>query len=223
VENPVHSYTADGLYSVSLSVANSACQNNSVVKPNYITAGSKPKILANFVVSPISGNTPLTVKCTDKSVGNPSMLIYNFGDGVNISGLNPIHTYRLPGVYTISQSILKYNSTSNSFISSIETKKNVITVFQINPIQPIARFTASPITGNAPLTVTFFDKSTANPIFYNYNFGDGFNVTEPNPVHTYNVPGVYTVTLQIFQYDSTTGSMVSNSCIQTGLIIVNGT
>ena len=95
-ENPVHTYSAPGVYTVSLSETNSACQNNSMVKPGYITVGPKPSFLADFTVSPVSGNPPLTVKCTDKSVGNPTRYTYNFGDGVNVTGPNPSHTYRFP-------------------------------------------------------------------------------------------------------------------------------
>ena len=59
-----------------------------------------------------------------------------------------------------------------------------------------ANFNASPVTGTAPLTVTFTNTSQpANGITsYLWNFGDGVTSTITNPVKTY-APGYYTVTL----------------------------
>lgn len=56
-------------------------------------------------------------------------------------------------------------------------------------------FSASPTSGNAPLKVAFTDNSTGSPTSWNWDFGDGTNSTEENPVHTYNSSGQYTVTL----------------------------
>lgn len=221
--NPVHIYTSDGIYNVSLRAANSACQNNSVVKTNYITVGSAPKppFQADFSVSPVYGIVPLAVKCTDKSTGNPSMIAYDFGDGSTAMGPNATHTYRFPGVYTITQTITKYNVTTNSIMSSVAIKRDAITVFKVYPLPPLAGFTASPVTGIAPLTVSFTDTSLANPVLYNYDFGDGVNSTSKNPVHIYRYPGTYTVTLTIFERNPGTGEIMSDSSVRTGLIVVN--
>ncbi|MEI7434740.1 MAG: PQQ-binding-like beta-propeller repeat protein [Methanomicrobiales archaeon] len=223
--DPVHTYTADGVYTVSLHVSNSACQNNTVEKIGYITAGTvpKPPLFADFTVSPVYGSAPLTVKCNDKSIGNPGMIAYDFGDGGLAMGPNPTHTYRLPGAYTITQTITKYNTTTNTVMSSVATKPDAITVFKAIPLPPFARFTASPVTGPAPLTVTFTDQSMASPIMYTYDFGDGINSTSRNPVHTYRFPGVYNVSLLVVEYNAGTGSMLSDSYVRNGLIVVNGT
>ncbi|MEI6842501.1 MAG: PKD domain-containing protein, partial [Methanomicrobiales archaeon] len=67
------------------------------------------------------------------------------------------------------------------------------------------------------------DQSTGNPTFYMYDFGDGTNTLEPNPVHTYRYPGTYTVTLSVRKSDGNTGTILSNSSIQKDLIVVNST
>jgi len=182
---------------------------------------TKPSFYADFSVSPTSGTAPLTVKCTDKSIGKPSMLVYDFGDGTNVTGPNPVHTYKVPGAYTITLSITKYNTTSNSIMSSAMTKTNVITVNRVPFVIPVAKFTASPVSGIAPLTVTFTDQSTGSPKYLNYDFGDGVNMTGPNPVHTYRFKGVYNVTLTVLKNDANNGSIVSNSSVQKGLIVVS--
>ena len=220
--NPVHIYNTSGVYTVSLFETNSACQNKSMVKPNYITVGTKSPLFADFTVSPVSGKAPLTVKCTDQSVGNPTRYYYDFGDGVNVTGPNPSHTYRFPGTFTITLTITKSDKATGSVISSSTTKTNVITVGTVPFVPPEAQFTASPIRGPAPLTVTFNDQSSGNPTFYNYDFGDGVNMTGSNPVHTYRYPGNYTVTLTVMKNDASSGTMVANSSIRTDYIVALG-
>ena len=69
-------------------------------------------------------------------------------------------------------------------------------------VAPVSSFTASPVSGDAPLTVTFTDTSTNIPDSWNWNFGswsaaDGGLSTQLNPVHTYDSPGTYVVTLTV--------------------------
>ena len=222
-EDPGHIYTSGGTYDVTLTVG-SVAGSSTVKKSNFISVNQSPgPFLANFTVSPTNGMAPMTVECTDKSIGNPTTLVYNFGDGTNVTGPNPTHTYRFPGVYTISLSIMKYDTTTNSLIGSTATKPNVITVNKVPVVPLVAKFAASPVNGTAPLKVSFTDQSTGSPTFLNYDFGDGINATGPNPIHTYRFQGAYTVTLSIFRFDSNSGSMLGNTSVQRNCIAVKGT
>jgi PKD repeat protein len=60
---------------------------------------------------------------------------------------------------------------------------------------PIADFTATPLSGTAPLTVHFTDTSTRSPSRWTWLFGDGTSSTLRNPVHNYSTPGTYDVSL----------------------------
>ncbi|WP_424356685.1 DUF2341 domain-containing protein [Methanocella sp. MCL-LM] len=65
-------------------------------------------------------------------------------------------------------------------------------------IIPTASFTASPVSGQNPLSVTFTDASTGNSLSgWSWNFGDGQTSTERNPTHVYQNAGAYTVTLTV--------------------------
>jgi PKD repeat protein len=69
-----------------------------------------------------------------------------------------------------------------------------------NPLQSyIARFSATPLIGVAPLTVQFNDQSVGNMTGWAWDFNkDGtIDSTEQNPAYTYNDSGVYTVKLTI--------------------------
>jgi hypothetical protein len=60
---------------------------------------------------------------------------------------------------------------------------------------PQANFTASPLAGNAPLSVQFTDLSTNDPTSWTWDFGDGTSGYDQNPLHTYTTVGIFTVTL----------------------------
>jgi len=62
-------------------------------------------------------------------------------------------------------------------------------------IEPVAAFTGSPLTGTAPLEVTFTNTSTGEGNKYKWDFGDGGTSTTKNPKHTYATAGTYTVKL----------------------------
>lgn len=60
---------------------------------------------------------------------------------------------------------------------------------------PAAAFNATPVSGTAPLAVTFADTSTGSPTSWSWNFGDGTTSTAQNPSHTYTAAGTFTATL----------------------------
>jgi PKD repeat protein/nitrous oxidase accessory protein NosD len=226
-KNPVHTYRYPGTYTITHTItkynsATNSMMNSSMIQRNIINVNAGPEVLlvADFIVSPTNGMVPLTVQCTDKSVGNPTRIIYNFGDDASVTGPNPSHTYRFPGTYTITQTITKYNATSGQMMNSSMVKRNVINVTAVPPVPLVAKFTASPVNGTAPLKVTFHDESAGNPAMINFDFGDGMNVTGANPVHTYRVPGVYNVTETIFRADPATGGTLSNSSVKLDFVTV---
>lgn len=68
-----------------------------------------------------------------------------------------------------------------------------------------ANFSATPVTGVAPLVVNFSDKSTPGKTAianWYWNFGDAETGTDQNPLHTYASVGQYTVTLRVLNANS---------------------
>jgi PKD repeat protein len=63
-----------------------------------------------------------------------------------------------------------------------------------------ALFNASPLTGDAPLAVTFTDLSTGSPTSYAWDFQDDGIIDSTSPTgntFTYTIPGTYTVRLTV--------------------------
>jgi PKD repeat protein/photosystem II stability/assembly factor-like uncharacterized protein len=144
---------------------------------------------AAFTAFPLSGSAPLTVTFTDQSIGSITAWSWSFGDGGTSTAHNPSHTYIAAGAYTVSLTV------SGPYGSDAETKAAFITVNP--PAPPNAAFTAAPLSGRAPLTVTFTDQSTGNITAWSWGFGDGGTSTAQNPSHTYTTAGVYTVSLTV--------------------------
>jgi YVTN family beta-propeller protein len=184
--NPMHTYSTASNYTVVLTVSN---VNGTDAKSSYITVSDGVNVPdAAFTASQTLGNAPLNVSFNDKSTGSPTSWIWYFGDGTNSTLQNPVYKFSKSGLYSVAL------TASNAAGSSSVTKFSYITVSNgVNA--PDAAFTASQTSGNAPLNVSFNDKSTGSPTSWKWYFGDSTNSTQQNPVHTFSKLGLYTVTL----------------------------
>ncbi len=208
-KNPVHIYKKSGKYSVTL-ILNETGNSSTVTKSSYIIASNGYEApVAAFSASPASGKAPHTVTFTDQSTGSPTSWKWNFGDGAYSTGKNPVHTYSKPGLYSVTL------TASNEDGSNRLTKSSHIIVSSILNA-PATNFSASPTSGKVPLAVGFTDQSTGSPTSWKWNFGDGSNSTDKNPVHTYNKSGLYSVTL------TASNEKGSNALTKSGYIAVSG-
>jgi PKD repeat protein len=83
-------------------------------------------------------------------------------------------------------------------------------------VPPVAQFSATPLSGTAPLPVTFTDLSSNYPTSWIWDFGDGSTSTAQNPTHTYLEPGTYEVSLTV------TNEAASNTHTKPGYINAYG-
>ena len=120
-QNPLHEYTADGDYTVTLTVTNT-CGADTETKVDYIHAGSCLVPEADFTADYTSGSEPLTVSFTDQSTNNPNSWNWDFGDGATSTEQNPVHEYTSIGTYTVSL------TATNDCGSDTEIKEDYITV-----------------------------------------------------------------------------------------------
>lgn len=154
-----------------------------------------------FNASQRYGERPLTVSFSSiQSLGSPTSWYWQFGDGITNTTRNPVHTYEIPGIYTVTLRAL------NNQTGGYAVWNNYITVTDGVVPQPtptlvpgkiITQFSAYPTSGNAPLTVDFKDKSSGNPVSWDWDFGDGSHSTLQNPSHVYTTAGSYPVMLSL--------------------------
>ncbi|MEO2161587.1 MAG: PKD domain-containing protein, partial [bacterium] len=99
-QNPSHTYSVAGTYTVALTVTG-AGGTDTATKVGYITVNEPPPT-ADFSGTPTSGDAPLVVAFSDASTGNVISWSWAFGDGGSSSSQNPSHTYLAAGTYTVS-------------------------------------------------------------------------------------------------------------------------
>jgi PKD repeat protein len=124
---------------------------------------------------------------------------------------NKTYTALTPGNYTIAVKAIDW-------LNNMELSTASILIY-VQATAPLADFTANPVNGVAPLSVSFTDASTPGiwPIASReWNFGDNSPVsTLQNPSHVYASRGVYTVSLTVRDAYNT-----SNSRTYTNMITV---
>ena len=189
--DPVHIYTSAGLFTVNLTVNNSA-GNDAKVSPGYINA-TKTKLppIANFTVNNTIGSVPLTLQFTDTSTISPDTWHWIFGDGGTSELRDPIHTYSTAGHFTVSLTVSNLNGEDTRVFSSYINASEKPT--------PTADFTFTPSITNVSQNISFISEVNGpdlGPLLW--NFGDGTpSIDTINPVHQYKIPGRYNVTLTV--------------------------
>ncbi|MBT5737207.1 MAG: PKD domain-containing protein [Planctomycetes bacterium] len=191
-QNPSHTYTSAGTYSVTLTAtgpggSDTASCSSCIV----VTDPPPPPPVAGFTPDSAGGETPIAVSFSNSSTGDITGYSWNFGDGGSSTAVNPSHTYTSAGTYTV---ILTATGPGGS---DTATCTSCIVVTDPPPPPPVAGFTPGSAGGEAPVTVSFSNSSTGDISGYAWDFGDGGNSTAQNPSHTYTTAGTYSVTLTV--------------------------
>lgn len=138
---------------------------------------------------------------------DPLTYTWNFGDGTTGSGPTPTHVYTSKGTFTAS---LVVNDGIRDSLAATAT----VLVPNHAPVVDAG----GPYNGNAGVSLQFDASGTSDldgdSLSYYWNFGDGYTGYGVTPIHSYNVPGEYNVTLTV--YDGTTSSQA-----QTTATIIN--
>src|SRR5690606_16072306 len=193
LQNPSHTYSGVGFYTVMLTVtSNNGCQRT-VTRTNYIRVVGG--VETDFThIPPPSCQPPYSVTFQNQSSG-PGSISYSwdFGNGQTSTATNPVAVYDAPGTYTVS-----LNAQSNLGCSG--SIQHTIT------ISPVGTDFIAPASVCLNQPVNFQNSSTEPPISSLWTFGDGTFSGAINPVKTFLTPGTFNVTV-INQYSSCTDSL----------------
>ena len=196
--SPTHTYALPGSYAVVHVVVRVNPNNVPVCTQTFtklVHIAATCNLVANFSWSSVAAN-PLTIAFQNLSVplAATDSIKWTFGDGSTSTGVNPVHTYNVPGTYTVCLRVKK-NNVGNTTPCVREICKTVIIQATCNLVANFG-WAATPTN---PLRIEFHNLSTplSNNDSIKWTFGDGATSTAVNPVHTYNVPGTYTVCLRV--------------------------
>jgi gliding motility-associated-like protein len=185
-QNPSHTFTASGTYTVTLVAAptNQSCGDTVTL---VVTVNPLPS--PAFAATSVCVGSP--TQFTDQSTiqtGSITAWAWNFGDpnsGPNnlSTQQNPSHTFTAAGTYTVTLTTTSSNGCLNSTTM-------VVTVYPL----PVAAFTAPAVCTGSPMPFT--DQSTG-ATQWSWDFGDNTTGSTQNPSHSYANAGNYTVTLVV--------------------------
>ncbi len=196
--DPTYTFDTVGTYNVILTVAdNEGLTDMATVIIQVTEPGGNQAPVAMAEATPINGDAPLEVNFTGSNstddVGVISYL-WDFGDGGTSTEADPTHIFNSPGMYTVELLV----TDGEGLVDSDEV---TIQVTESSGNQaPVAMVEATPISGNAPLEVTFTGIGSTDDVgivSYSWDFGDGNLSTEANPTYTFEVSGSYQVTLTV--------------------------
>lgn len=168
----------------------------------------KAQPVANFTAGKVAGCSPLTVQFTSLSTGSPASYYWTFGNGNTSTLQDPSATYVNPGTYNVSLTV------TNGSGSNTKTVAGYITVYP----NPVANFTASPIVGCTPLSVSFSDNSTPGTAAitqWQWDFGNGGISTQQNPSKTFNTIDSFTVSLIVTDANGCQNTVTRTKYIKT--------
>ncbi len=161
---------------------------------------------AEGAVPPSAGFTPeqsevnfLEYTFTNSSTGAVSYE-WSFGDGNMSTEESPTHVYATASTYTVTLTATNESGLSTTLEQSIEI------------LAPVTADFTSQVDPNDYRTFNFMDASEGAETLL-WEFGDGFQFTGMDPMHTYDADGTYEVVL-------TATSITGNSAVATETIVV---
>jgi PKD repeat protein len=200
-QHPVHAYTAQGSYTVKLTVGGPLGRDELTRVRQVAAVGSGSPPVADFLCSPSSGEATLLVRFQDLSTGGATAWLWDFGDGSTSTSSSPEHAFASVGTFDVSLTV------SGPGGANTKVANDLITVREP---APVAAFSATPTSGRAPLAVSFTDQSMLNVTSWRWDFGDGSTASVRNPQHAYADPGQYTVALAVTSAGGTSKLVRSN-------------
>jgi len=203
-----HSYADNGTYTVTLKVTDNDGASASATAPKTVL--NRPPV-ASFTESATTVYRGEVIRFNASASYDPDGTIINyfwdFGDGINATGMVVDHAYTSLGTYTVTLTV-KDNDGATGTATATKTVVN-------RP--PVASFTES-ATKVYTGTVIYFDASGSYDLDgtilkYFWDFGDGTNATGVTLGHSYADDGNYTVTLTVTDNDGATGVATATKTI----------
>jgi len=140
-------------------------------------------VTAIYSMNTKSGCEPLTIKFRNES-SNASEQLWDFGNGASSRAFSPKHTYRKPGIYTVTLETKAKNGTKAVQQQKVIVHKRPASDFEID-------VTASDVDEKKVL----FRNNSKNAVKYKWSFGDNYFSEERSPVHTYTDYKTYNVSM----------------------------
>jgi PKD repeat protein len=154
IQNPSHTFSNFGSYTVSLTVTGPVGSNSGSNTITVTQAQVAP--VSSFTDDKTSGNAPLTVNFTSTSTGTITSYSWSFGDGGTSTNQNPSHTFSNSGSYPVSLNVTGPGGSNASSKTITVTSGTNITFY--NPVFTTMQVTCNGLQQSIPAggTVTYY-------------------------------------------------------------------
>lgn len=162
---------------------------------------NKPPV-AEISAYPLSGEEPLevTFSGTDSYDSDGSVVSYSwdFGDGSTGTGSEITHTYSSADSYLAVLTVTDdEDATGKASVTIVVTDPNQC----VNNSSPVISLQANPLSGDAPLTVSFDASGTTDPdndeLSFSWDFDDGKTGSGAVVQHSFSLADTYVVGLTV--------------------------
>jgi parallel beta-helix repeat protein len=166
-QNPSHTYTSAGSFTVTFKVTNNFGQTNTDTTSATIRELSPDEILpVADAGGPYTGivGTPITFNGSGSTDADGTIVsyIWNFGDSTTGTGVSPTHTYTIAGNYTVILTVTDNESLthSNSTIANINVSgpPTIVISVDVSNIEPVEEQNEKTI----PVTVYCYHQTVTN-------------------------------------------------------------
>ncbi len=216
-----HAYSTAGAYTAKLTVTNTTGQTSIANATVTATASTTPPAPPTAVLSSstAAGQAPLTVSfngagSTAATGATIATYAWSFGDGTSATGASTSHAFTAAGTYSTTLTVTDSKGLTSSASTPIVVTAPPVAVNKA----PTAVASATPLTGTAPLTVTFDASGSTDSdgtiAAYLWNFGDGGTATGKTASHTYTTEATFAATLQVTDNAGAKGSSTTTITVQ---------
>lgn len=218
VSAPSHPYSADGSYTVKLTVTDADSNSSSSSTDVSVSAGggSVSPPTASFASSCPDLSCSFDASASSDSDGSIVGYSWDFGDGGIDTIVNPDHTYTLEGDYTVLLTVTDDDGLTSS------SQQELSVSIPNNPPSAVFTFSCADLVCDFISTSSDTDGTIAS---HSWDFGDGGSDITSTPSYTYASVGSYSVQLTVTDNDGASSSAsqsvtVSNS-IADGQVLYN--
>lgn len=228
LQNPTHTYAANGWYLLCLYVQDSTSGCFDMRCDSIFVNGISGSPIADSLGLPCAPCLPPGIGCTadfsftisggtvtfddNSTVPASANYYWDFGDGTYSTVENPAHAYSSNGTYMVCLWVYDSLTSCSSYICDTIVISGIGSGGPLDSLEvicPICDSLISPpptscdadfwmIQDSSSTNTWYFIDNSSGAVNYFWDFGDGNTSSSANPVHTYASPGTYIVCLTIW-------------------------
>ena len=211
-QNPSHTYSTAGSYTVKLTVTDS----NGVSTFASHLVSVLNNLTSAFSYAPSSPTAGSQVQFTDGSTPSDGPITtwsWHFGDGQTSTQQSPKHGYAAAGTYSVTLTVRDAAGREDSFTENVAVSPATTTIprFEYSPTDIAAgqdvHFTSTTIVGPSPVQVIY------------WTFGDGsLRDGGNNATHRFVASGNYMVTMRVIDWDEQIFDISQTVVVKPGIV-----